>query len=320
MNGSGQRPRQYMNVATTLLALTAIAPAPGHPSITTRVSAPPRLTVGDRFDVALVVTSPPRSLVTGPLSDSMGVFVVGGEKRKTIRRSGHDETTYRLSVAGFRPGAWRIPRFAFLVESGSRTDTLRSDTASVTIASVLPPNTKDIDGLKPAESFPNYWLWLTPVALALVAALAWIARALLRRLRRIQELARAPLPPWEEALRVLDAMRWREWLESGQVKRYYYALSEVLKRYIERRFEFQAAEQTTTELLAAMKLNRTPMRDEVAGFLMRSDLVKYSKAIPPDDEARSAIDQVREFVTKTMPQQPATATGAEGGAKPAEVV
>jgi len=105
-------------------------------------------------------------------------------------------------------------------------------------------------------------------------------------------------------------MPWREWLEAGQVKRYYYALSEVLKRYIERRFEFHAAEQTTTEVLAAMRLNKTPMRDDIGRFFTRSDLVKYSKAVPPEDEARSAIDEVRELVIKTMPQQPIPALAA----------
>ena len=114
--------------------------------------------------------------------------------------------------------------------------------------------------------------------------------------------------------RSLDGLPWREWLEAGHFKRYYYALSEILKRYIERRFEFQAAEQTTTEVLAAMRLHRTPMRDDIAGFFLRSDLVKYSRVIPPDEEARAAIDQVREFVTRTRPADPVPAVPATGAA------
>jgi len=295
-----------MNVATTLLTLIVLPLTAGHPSITTRVSPPTRLTVGDRFEVTLVVKIPPRGLVTGPLSDSMDVFLVGDETRKSVPRAdGWTESTYRLSVAGFKPGTHRLPVFTFLVQAGSKADTLRSDTASVAIASVLPDSMKDINGLKPAESFPNYWLWLVPGALLLLGALAWLGRRLYQRLRRIQELTQAPLPPWEEALNALDALPWQEWLEAGQFKRYYYALSEVLKRYIERRFEFSAVEQTTTELLASMRLYKTPMRDDVGKFFLRSDLVKYSKVTPPEDEAQSAIGQVREFVLKTKPQEPA---------------
>ncbi len=301
-----------MTFATFLLALLLTAPDPGQPSIVTRVTRPARLTVGDRFDVTLVVTAPARSLVTGPLADSMGVFEVAGEKRKSAQRSGTTETTYRLSVAGFKPGAHRLPTFAFLVLAGARTDTLTSDSATVTIASLLPEKMKDINGLKPAETFPNLWLWIIPGIVALLAALVVLGRRLYRRLRRIRDLAQAPLPPWEEALAALDALPWREWLEAGQVRRYYYALSEVLKRYIERRFEFHAVEQTTTEMLASMRAHKTPMRDDIGRFFTRSDLVKYAKRVPPDDEARSAIGQVREFVMKTRPAEPAPVT-APGG-------
>jgi len=304
----------------TLLTLLLLAPAPGRPSITTHVSTRPRLTVGDRFDVTLEVTRPSGGIVTGPLADSMGVFVVADEHRRTRERSGTDRTTYRLSVAGFEPGTHRLPAFTFLVLRDRTTDTLRSAPESVTIASVLPETMKDIRPLKPAESFPNYWLWIVPGLLVLLAALAWLGRRLYLRHVRRQELALAPLPPWQEALDALDAMPWNEWLEAGQVKRYYYALSEVLKRYVERRFAFQAAEQTTTEMLAAMRMHRTPMRDEVARFLMRSDLVKYSKAVPPEDEARAAIAQVREFVVRTTPQEPVAAPAtAAAGAEPARV-
>ena len=299
-----------MLVASLLLAL--VAAAPGRPSVSMRFTPPPRLTVGDPFEVTLVVSSPSRSLVTGPIPDSAGTFVVVGERRTTRIRPDHDEATHRLRVAGFRAGRQRLPQFVFLVTSGARTDTLRSDTASVTIASVLPAKMRDIHDLAPAESFPNLLLWLVPGALVLLAALAWLARQLYRRLRKIQELAAAPLPPWEEALAALEAMPWREWLETGQVKRYSYALSQILKRYIERRFEFHAVEQTTTELLASMRAHRIPMRDEVARFFARLDLAKYADSVPPASESEAAIAQVREFVRKTTPQEPAAAPAAVG--------
>jgi len=320
-------------IAALLSLLLLSAPAHGAPSatsqgpvpgaratLTTRLAQPPRLTVGDRFDVTLTVTAPNHSLVTGPLTDSTGVFVVAREQRRTAIRAGHDQTTYRLSLAGFRAGRHALPVFVFLVQGGSTIDTLKSDTASVTLTSVLPATMQDIHPLAPAEAFPNHLLWIIPLGLALLAALALIGHRLYRRLRRIQSLGAAPLPPWEEALAALEAMPWREWLAAGQVKRYYYALSQVLKRYMERRFGFDAVEQTTTEILHSMRAHRTPMRDEIARFFTRYDVVKYAKWEPPPDEAEAAIAQVREFVVKTRPEEPASAAagaaaggGASGG-------
>jgi transglutaminase-like putative cysteine protease len=301
--------------AGLLLALVAAGASP-HLAVSQKLTLPPRLTVGDRFEVALDVTSPSHSLVTGPLADSAGAFVVVGEQRVTRIRADHDEATYKLSVAGFKSGRQRLPGFVFIVSSGERRDTLRTDTASVNIASVLPANMKDIHGLAPPETFPNLLLWLVPAGLVLLALFAWLARRLYRRYRKLQELAAAPLSPWEEALAALDAAPWREWLAEGEAKRYSYTLSQILKRYIERRFEFDAVEQTTTELLASMRARRLPMRDELTRFFTWLDLAKYAKSVPPADEAEAAIAQVREFVRKTTPSEPAVPS-APLGAGPA---
>jgi hypothetical protein len=294
--------------ARLLLALLLAVPLAGRPALTTKVTPPAKLTVGDRFDVVLTVSAPESSQVLGPLADSLGAFAVV-EAKTGRKETGAGKNLHRLSLAAFQAGRQRLPAFTFLVRTGAHVDTLRSDTGSVVVASVLPKDMKDIHDLKPPETFPNHWLWAIPAAVLLAAGLAWAAWQLARRWRRIREQAASPLPPWDEALAALDGMPWQEWLGAGQVKRYYYALSQVLKRYIERRFEFNAVEQTTTEILSSMRAHRTPMRDEVRQFLLRSDFVKYAKTVPPDEEMRSAIAEVRDFVTRTTPLEPAAAPG-----------
>ena len=318
--------------ATPAASAPAITPPPARPTaaarekgpdrIETRVPTMPRLTVGDRFFVTYVVTTEHPSLVTGPLADSMGAFVVVKQDRKTARRGDLDETTYKLGIACFEPGRQTLPGLRFTVSFGSRGDTLTGDTVAVTIASVLPDSMKDVRALKPPETFPNYWAWLVPAIVLLVVILAWLAWKLARRLRRLHEALPPPLPPWEEALGALDRLPWRDWLGDGQFKRLYYALSEILKRYLERRYGFDAVEQTTTELLASMRAQKLPMRDEISRFFARCDLVKYAKTVPPEDEAERALEQLRDFVLKTTPApepvkpvaagQPAPATAGGG--------
>jgi hypothetical protein len=298
-------------VPRLLLALSLGAAPAGAATLTTKVAPPAKLTVGDRFDLVLTLSAPESSRVLGPLADSLGVFVVADARPG--KEAGAGRSVHRLTLAAFQAGRQRLPVFTFLVRTGARVDTLRSDTGSVVVASVLPKDMKDIRDLKPPETFPNHWLWAIPAALLLAAALAWAAWRLLRRLRRARELAASPLPPWEEALAALDGMPWQEWLGEGQVKRYYYALSQVLKRYVERRFEFNAVEQTTTEILSSLRSHRTPMRDEVRQFLLRSDFVKYAKTVPPEAEMRSAIAEVRAIVTRTTPQEPAVPADVQPG-------
>jgi hypothetical protein len=267
--------------------------------------------------VTYVLTTRHPSLVTGPVADSLGAFVIVKEDRTTARRGDLDRTTVKLAVASFQAGRQTLPGLHFPVSFGGQNDTLTGDTVGVTIASVLPDSMKDVHGLKPAETFPNHALWLIPAIVLLAALLAWLGWKFYRRLRRLQEALPPPLPPWEEALGALDRLPWREWLAAAEFKRFYYALSEILKRYLERRFEFDAAEQTTTELLASMRAYKLPMRDEISRFFARCDLVKYAKTVPTDEEAERAIEQLREFVVKTRPAPTAPAPVATGTPAPA---
>ncbi|HTY07839.1 MAG TPA: hypothetical protein VMF29_01615 [Candidatus Edwardsbacteria bacterium] len=312
-------------IQQTVLTLLMISQVAGPPSIKTAYSARP-LTVGDRFTVLYTVSCPNSAKVAGPLADSLGPFLVVDQKIKTTAHQGYNDHSYRVTFAGFRTGDLVLPPLRFLVQSGARTDTLAADSLRIAIASVLTVEQvvnkvktkklaiQEINDIKPAIAFPNYWLLLVPAALALLAMAAYLGYVLARKLRRIRELAAAPPPPWDEALAALDELPVKEWLAQGQFQRYYYSLSEITKRYLERRFAFNAVEQTTTEIVSAMKREKTPLREEFGGFLTRADMVKYAKFVPPAAEAPLAIEQVRELVQRTIPAiepQPATDIPAE---------
>ena len=87
----------------------------------------------------------------------------------------------------------------------------------------------------------------------------------------------------------------------GLVKRYYYSLSEILKRYLERRFEFDALEQTTTEIVHHLKTRKILIRDEFTRFFTDTDLVKYAKFTPALNDQQQAIEKAKELIRKTKP-------------------
>jgi len=293
-----------------LLTLLLLTQLPSGPSLSTKCS-PKKLTVGDPFYVELKLTCSNSSKITGPLADSLGSFLILDQQLKTKSRQGYNENLYRLKMAGFKAGEQALPRLFFLLSSGDRTDTLRSDSLKVKINSVLSPKMQDINDLKPEAKFPNYWLWLIPALVLILAALVYLSLQLYKKLKKIREQALAPLPPWEEALKALDNLPKDEWLAKGFVSKYYYALSEILKRYIERRFEFNAVEQTTTEIVLNLKIYKTPLRQEFSDFLNRADLVKYAKAVPPDQETAQAMETVRDLITRTIPLPPEPAGKAK---------
>jgi hypothetical protein len=92
-------------------------------------------------------------------------------------------------------------------------------------------------------------------------------------------------------------------LAKGLIKKYYYALSEILKRYLERRFEFPAIEQTTTEIVSSMRTRKTPLREDFGRFFDHADMVKYAKFIPPQKEIEGAALAVKDLVIRTKPAE-----------------
>jgi hypothetical protein len=156
-----------------------------------------------------------------------------------------------------------------------------------------------IEELPPEPSWPA-WLLVVPAALAgvVLAVVVW----LLRRRRLPQAL---PLTPEQAALCELARAEALPLACPRDVERYHTLLSDVVRRYLERRFHLPASRQTTAEFLEAMgrspQLGAEPqalLRD----FLGRCDLAKFAPVTPPPAECRAAAALARGLVEKPPPE------------------
>ncbi len=259
------------------------------------------LTVGDRFRLDLTVRRHRNQQVSEPFPDTLGSFLIIDRSTTTKYRGDTIVDTHRLEMAAFAPGELALPRFlvAFPAEGGMAA--VRSESLGLAFKSVLPEKMQDINDLKPQIQFPFLLpIWLTIGLLALLA-LGWFGWRTFRRWRTMRLLAKPLPPPWDEALASLAAIPAQEWLDAGQVKRYYYSVSEILKRYLTRRFKFPAVDQTTSEIVLAMKREKVELREEFGDFFQRADLVKYAKLVPPRPEMDSVVGRAEEMVKKTTP-------------------
>ena len=260
------------------------------------------LTVGDRFKVELVVRHHRDTQVGEPFSPTLEPFMVLDKKSVTRYAGDTIVDVHTLTMAAFATGEPMVPPFIVPYPAEDEVLAAVSDSIPVKVASVMPKDMKDINDLKPQIQFPNFlpiWIILGILAAAGLGYLGW---RLYRRYRRIM-LYGTPLPdPWDEALAALDRVPADDWIASGHFKRYYYTVSEVLKRYLTRRFGFPALDQTTTEIVRAMKAAKTPEREGFGEFFRRADMVKYAKFVPPSAEAAAVTSTARELVKATTPK------------------
>jgi len=85
---------------------------------------------------------------------------------------------------------------------------------------------------------------------------------------------------------------------------FYTALSDIVRRYIEDRFNIKATGHTTREFLVASKNNphlEGSDRQALSAFLVSADLVKFARLEPSHDVCDKAITQAEHFVATTAP-------------------
>jgi hypothetical protein len=110
------------------------------------------------------------------------------------------------------------------------------------------------------------------------------------------------VPPHEWALRQLEALVDERLAERNLVSEFYFRLSMIVRRYIERRFDLMAPEWTTQEFMTRVQLNsRLPAeyRPLLGDFLQACDLVKFARHAPQRDEIEATLSTARDFVARS---------------------
>jgi hypothetical protein len=159
----------------------------------------------------------------------------------------------------------------------------------------------DIHDIKPILAVGDDWPWLymaLAMAVLMIVAL-WIRRWWKRRERPALSRPAAPaVAADEEAYGALDALAAENAMAP---KQFYFRLSAVLRRYVERRFDFPAAEMTTEELLPRM--DQLPLDRALAGqfesFCRFADPVKFAGAGARQDRLARDLAFARDFVRQT---------------------
>jgi hypothetical protein len=208
-------------------------------------------------------------------------------------------------VTSFDSGLYYIPPIKILagndtVESNFmalKVITFDVDTAKVKIF--------DIKGVQePPFVLSDYLLQILLFILVwgLVLLIIWLILRKKYGLFKGENQADLPLlPPHVVAIMELDRLKSEKIWKSGKNKEYYTELSDILRKYIERRFQINALEMTTDEILVLFKRDKTTQSvyQNLRQILQLSDLVKFAKILPLENENELSIMNSYLFVNQT---------------------
>jgi hypothetical protein len=146
----------------------------------------------------------------------------------------------------------------------------------------------------PLESGPHWWPWLL-AGVPFLAIVVWLVQR--RRSRPPLELG-----PVEVALRQIAELAAWHVVGPDDVERLHIQLSDVLRRYLEKRFDLPATRRTTAEFFAALATAGSLANGAqtlLSDIFQRCDEAKFAGVVPGAAECQRLVTLARSFVEET---------------------
>ena len=153
------------------------------------------------------------------------------------------------------------------------------------------------------------------IAVILVSLAVWF---LLARKKRREARERA-IPVWERALEAIRSLRALVRTGQASPELAIADLTDVVRRYLEARFQLRAERQTTAEFLADLERNDLLLGDKdrkfLRSFLASADMVKFARLPADPGLFDKASVKAEELITGTIPDPDAAFASNPGGRK-----
>lgn len=243
----------------------------------------------------------------------IAVYYDEGVKKLTIPTqafSAKDNQAINLAVKFLSYGSFAIPPAFLQDDQGIIQANYTPGKIMVRLQNeVIADTTLTITDIKPiAEVKPSIWSWLKYVLLVLV--LLALAYYFYKKYLKSKEGAitvepisqELDIPPHVEALEELYKLKANQSWRSGDAKEFQTDLTFIIKRYLERKFNFGALEMTSDEVVAELrrkKITATTWTLLIDDVLHIADLVKFAKAQPEDNIHEEFVDKAIDFVEAT---------------------
>jgi hypothetical protein len=265
--------------------------------------------IGDPVELIVTAWYPTNATLNFPsLEKGKEIIVLNRDWHDEPRDDGLMKTEVFFKLTSFRLGD-------HLVSTGAVTCTLDNGTVLekdfpellLRVESALTgteTNSTEIADIKPVEKLPpKFPRW--PLVLLLVALIAFLIGLIFSRVWKKKPLEKpAPPPPPAHilALRALEALKNKHWLEQDECDPFYTELSMILREYLDGRFGLNAPDSTTEEIVRQMyRSNILPVRQQnlLKEFLRQADMVKFAKDHPDKNAMQGAFDTTKSFVDET---------------------
>ncbi len=293
---------------------------------------PHTILIGDQVNLNLGFSFPAGAQVVWPsIKDTIlgNIQVINRTKVDTSwsadKKSLHLSQNLRLTC--FDSGFYTIPpiRFYYRVLPDTTIRFEQTEIQVLTVHTVAVDTTLAIKPIKGPVKVPfsilEYLPWIIAGILFLAIA-GFLLFYIIKRKKGEPIFVLRPAVkyhPHEVALMELEKLRVKKLWQSGKIKEYHTELTDILRKYIEDRFNLMAMESTTGEILEDLEDNTSipkEYRQMLGEILSMADLVKFAKYLPLPQDHEQSMEYAIDFINKTFAIPLVPEPGEKPGTEP----
>lgn len=262
--------------------------------------------VGDPVELIVTAYYPTNGVLELPeIGREKDIILLKRDWASIPREDALHQSETRYSITSFRLGEHVVSTNGIVCSIGDETLATNFPQVVLKVESALSGDAStELADIKPEQKLDGRiapWLWVS-LGTALAAFLTGLVTAKLWKRREPIVPSAPPVPPHVIALHALNSLKEKGLLERDECEPFYTELSLILRTYLEGRFNLNAPDETTEEIVE--ELSRSPelngaQRNILQEFMRQADMVKFAKGHPGRTSMESAFDTTRHFVEET---------------------
>lgn len=288
---------------------------PNEPTVKSTVDKK-NVLIGEEINYNLELKSSDKyNFIFPNITDTLSNFEVLNSKIDTLKNEKDLVFKQNIKLITFDSGYFKIPSLKVLYHLKSDSNKLIDYRSLSTNEFGISVNTVEVDtsaafkDIKPLIEVPfSIWeiieyIYGAIALILLVLAGIYIYRKYFKKEENDEEeLPFDPKIPADVlALEALKKLEKEKLWQNNEFKEYYTKLTDILRIYIYRVFEFDARDMTSSEIIDSLKLKsiKDELIEKMNFILSNADLVKFAKEKPLSDINIRAIEDALIFVENT---------------------
>jgi hypothetical protein len=266
--------------------------------------------IGDYIRITLEANGGPGVALTLPLIDSLapGFELISAGPADTLRNDSTNRLRQEIIYSLYDSGNYTVRSVPFVFTSPKgRSDTVYSDSILLRI-NTLPVDTtaaiRPIKGNIEVSYRDLTWLYYAGAALMLLIA-GWFAWKKWKQ--RKQQIALQPVFTQTTLsahfLALLTQLESKKYWQQDEIKLYYTELTDILRQYIEQRYQVPAMESTSDEIIQMLSVKNQQGNAYLNAIFMLADMAKFAKSRPLPAQNIEAMQLAIKYIETSTPAE-----------------